>query len=105
MAVNDWNRRSFVSALAWTALGSGLARPSWASSGRGLLKRSGQPGSVVVLGADLAGLAAAWELTEAGHHVTLLEARTRPGGRVLTLREPFADGLYAEAGGMAINAR
>jgi monoamine oxidase len=37
-------------------------------------------------------------LTSAGHGVTILESRLRPGGRVHTLREPFADGLYAEAG-------
>jgi len=60
---------------------------------------------VLVLGAGLAGLAAALELTEAGHDVTILEARTRAGGRVLTLRDPFADGLYAEAGGMAVSGR
>jgi monoamine oxidase len=53
---------------------------------------------VVVIGAGLAGLAAAYELSEAGHHVTVLEARTRPGGRVHTIRGQFADGLYAEAG-------
>jgi monoamine oxidase len=53
---------------------------------------------VLVLGAGLAGLAAAYELTQAGHDVTLLEASTRAGGRVWTLREPFSDGLYAEAG-------
>ena len=32
-----------------------------------------------------------------GHDVQLLEARMRPGGRVYTLRDSFADGLYAEA--------
>jgi monoamine oxidase len=32
----------------------------------------------------------------------VLEARTRPGGRVHTLREPFSDGLYAEAGAARI---
>ena len=57
---------------------------------------------VVVLGAGVAGLAAAFELDAAGHDVTVLEARTRPGGRVLTLREPFADGLSAEAGATRI---
>ncbi|HEV2837367.1 MAG TPA: FAD-dependent oxidoreductase, partial [Pyrinomonadaceae bacterium] len=31
-----------------------------------------------------------------------LEARTRPGGRVHTLREPFSDGLYAEEGAARI---
>lgn len=58
---------------------------------------------VVVIGAGLAGLAAAWELEQAGHEVTVLEARTRPGGRVHTLRDPFADGLHAEAGAVAFS--
>lgn len=56
------------------------------------------PKTIIVIGAGLAGLAAAHQLTQAGHPVTVLEARTRPGGRVYTLREPFTDGLYAEAG-------
>ncbi|HEX3187788.1 MAG TPA: FAD-dependent oxidoreductase [Pyrinomonadaceae bacterium] len=53
---------------------------------------------VLILGAGMAGLVAGYELSKLGHDVTLLEARSRPGGRVFTLREPFADGLYAEAG-------
>lgn len=57
---------------------------------------------VVIVGAGLAGLAAASALTDAGFEVSILEARTRPGGRVHTLREPFADGLYAEAGAARI---
>jgi monoamine oxidase len=59
---------------------------------------------IIVAGAGLAGMVAAYELRQAGHDVTLLEARKRPGGRVLTLREPFADGLYAEAGATRIHA-
>lgn len=51
---------------------------------------------VLVLGAGLAGLAAAYELIEAGYDVEVLEARTRPGGRIRTLRAPFAGGLRAE---------
>ena len=30
--------------------------------------------------------------------MSVLEAQTRPGGRVRTLREPFAPGVYTEAG-------
>jgi monoamine oxidase len=54
---------------------------------------------VVVVGAGLAGLGAAIALAEAGLDVQVLEAQSRVGGRVLTIREPFANGLYAEAGG------
>lgn len=57
---------------------------------------------VLVLGAGMAGLSAAYELKHAGHEVSILEARNRVGGRVHTLREPFADGLYAEVGAMRI---
>ena len=60
------------------------------------------PQKIIVIGAGLAGLSAAYELTEAGHDVTVLEARPRPGGRVYTLREPFSDGLHAEAGAARI---
>jgi monoamine oxidase len=62
------------------------------------LQCKGAPKKVIIIGAGLAGLVAGYELTEAGHEVTILEARLRPGGRVYTLREPFSDGMYAEAG-------
>ena len=57
---------------------------------------------VIIAGAGMAGLVAARELKRAGHRVTLLEAQARVGGRVLTLREPFSEGQYAEAGAMRI---
>ncbi|MDT5123801.1 MAG: monoamine oxidase [Acidobacteriota bacterium] len=57
---------------------------------------------IVIIGAGLGGLSAAYQLTQAGHDVTILEARTRAGGRVHTLREPFSDGLHAEAGAMFV---
>jgi len=50
----------------------------------------------------MAGLVAGYELSKLGHNITILEARTRPGGRVFTLHEPFADGLHAEAGAARI---
>ncbi|PWB76369.1 MAG: hypothetical protein C3F07_03750 [Anaerolineales bacterium] len=54
--------------------------------------------TVTVIGAGMAGLAAAYELQRAGWKVTVLEARGRVGGRVHSLRS-FSNGLVAEAGG------
>lgn len=68
----------------------------------GRLPRSGGRQRILVVGAGIAGLTAALELTRAGHDVVVLEARNRPGGRVRTLRSMFADGLYAEAGAARI---
>lgn len=61
----------------------------------------GKTAKVVVIGAGLAGLAAAYELSEAGHDVHVLEARPCPGGRIMTARDVFADGMYAELGAAA----
>ncbi|HTF61226.1 MAG TPA: FAD-dependent oxidoreductase [Edaphobacter sp.] len=68
------------------------------ASGNTRLERRGNARRVLILGAGLSGLVAAYELVRAGHVVTVLEAQSRPGGRVHTLRNPFSDGLYAEAG-------
>ena len=70
----------------------------------GALARGGVARRVVVLGAGLAGLTAAYELTRAGHDVSVLEARSRVGGRVQTVREPFAENQHAEAGAARIPA-
>jgi phytoene dehydrogenase-like protein len=43
---------------------------------------------VVVIGAGVAGLAAAARLAASGRSVSILEARQRIGGRVYTLHEP-----------------
>ena len=60
------------------------------------------PQRVIVVGAGMAGLTAAYELQRAGHDVVVLEAQSRVGGRVYTMREPFSDGLYAEVGAMRL---
>jgi monoamine oxidase len=69
---------------------------------QGLPATSGPRRRVVVVGAGIAGLVAAYELLRAGHDPLILEAQHRVGGRILTLREPFAPGLYGEAGAMRI---
>lgn len=88
-------RRKFLGQLtvATVAAGSGIAP---------ILTRSVAPKRVIVVGAGLAGLCAAYELVASGHDVSVLEAQARPGGRVQTLRGPFADGLFAEAGASRI---
>ena len=79
-------RRSFLGSL----LGAPLALR--AQAGR----------RVLIAGAGLAGLSAAWELARAGFDPLIIEASARAGGRVRTLREPFAQGLYAEAGAVRV---
>ena len=54
---------------------------------------------VVVVGAGLAGLAAAWDLSEAGVSVLLAEQSTRAGGRIRTVRDVFDDGAWVDVGG------
>ncbi len=59
---------------------------------------------VAIVGAGMAGLAAAHRLAGEGFSVRVLEARERPGGRVHTLREPFEYGQFAEAGAIFVPA-
>ena len=87
------HRRLFLQAAVSTVAASGAA-------GRALAAAAPRaaPESVLVVGAGLSGLAAAYRLRDAGKRVTLIEARAEPGGRVRTLRGYFDDGLYAELG-------
>lgn len=84
---------------------SRIAAAAWVAGcdGRGP-GGSDERAEIVIAGAGLAGLAAARALVRAGREVVVLEARNRPGGRVLTLREPFGNGLYAEAGAVFVPA-
>jgi monoamine oxidase len=94
-------RRQFLRRSAVAAAGAGLIRSPLVGGVTAEIVK-GPAKKVLVLGAGMAGLVAAYELTQLGHEVTVLEARTRPGGRVHTLREPFSDGLYAEEGAARI---
>ena len=91
------DRREFLQFSGMAALGLYSRRSDSLQIGSSVV-RQGAAKRVVILGAGIAGLAAGLELTQAGHDVTILEAQLHPGGRVYTLRAPFSDGLYAEAG-------
>ena len=58
-------------------------------------------GRVVVIGAGFSGLAAAHELTKAGYDVTIVEARNRVGGRVISFSD-LVPGKMVEGGGELI---
>ena len=68
-----------------------------------LTAAQGKPGRVVVIGAGFSGLAAAYELSRAGYTVTVVEARNRVGGRVLSFSD-LVPGKNVEGGGELIGS-
>ena len=77
-------RRTFLRYSALSGASLGLRFPILTT-----MAAVGQPKRVVVVGAGIAGLTAAYELVKQGHEVQLLEARMRTGGRVYSIRETF----------------
>jgi monoamine oxidase len=57
---------------------------------------------IIIVGAGMAGLVAAYELSKTGYDVLVLEANNRIGGRVFTIRDPFSNEQFAEAGAARI---
>lgn len=58
---------------------------------------------VVVIGAGLAGLTAAWKIQQAGEDVVVLEATDQVGGRTLRSDEGWHAGQYADLGGELVD--
>lgn len=85
----ELNRRQFIGASVGLSL---LSKQSFAQKKK----------RIIVAGAGLSGLSAAYELSQRGYKVTVLEGRERVGGRIFTLKEPFLDGQYVELGGELI---
>ena len=91
------DRRRFLEALAAV---SAAPLASLANAAEARAEDGGR--RVVVLGAGLAGLAAAYNLMRHGYDVIVLEAQDRPGGRVQTVRDGFRRGGHAELGAIRI---
>jgi monoamine oxidase len=72
----------------------------------GAVRMAGRVGagkSVVVVGAGFSGLACAYELKAAGYDVTVIDAKDRVGGRVLSFSD-FIEGRNVEGGGELIGS-
>ena len=92
-----------ISACGGSSTPTQVTPPSTGSNDiPGALTQTSAPLNIVIIGAGMSGLIAGYELLRAGHHVTILEARNRVGGRVHTLFEPFENGQFAEAGASRI---
>ncbi|HWZ43753.1 MAG TPA: FAD-dependent oxidoreductase [Candidatus Saccharimonadales bacterium] len=124
--IKAWTRRRFLEAVGRAGGASAVYRtmtaleliPSpdgWAGPAT-LPQSSGRNKTVLILGAGIAGLAAAYELTRAGFQCHVLEAQPQAGGRNFTARRGtgiaeesaehgatrqtcgFDDGLYVNLG-------
>jgi monoamine oxidase len=109
-AVSSPSRRDLLRMIGVTA-GSAAMYQAMSSLGfaadspyRGPIDLQGTPAgaSVLILGAGLAGMSAAYELRNAGYQVQVLEFNGRPGGRNWSLR---GGDSYTELGGFSQECR
>ena len=95
----DHARRRFLGqslgVSAALMLGGCATKPPQAGSGTD---------DVVIVGAGIAGLTAAWRLRQGGVGVRVYEAQERIGGRMFSLRNHFLDDQVCELGGELIDS-
>jgi monoamine oxidase len=93
------SRRQFLSTALVTAAGTAVAGClSWRP-----VRQAEERPRVIVVGAGIAGLTAAYRLHQAGVPVRVYEAQARLGGRIFSLRGRFADAQVVELGGEMID--
>ncbi|MBI3776693.1 MAG: FAD-dependent oxidoreductase [Gammaproteobacteria bacterium] len=92
------NRRDFLKRSVTGAALLSLGAPLLASCSRGAPR-------IVIIGAGIAGLNAAYVLKKSSIDATVYDANDRTGGRILTARDAAGGGFYAEQGGEFIDAK
>ena len=93
-----WDRRRFLK-TAITAAAATAAVPVFSATARGP-----QTPAVIIIGAGTAGLTCAYRLRQKGIAARVIEASTRPGGRMFSLRNFFPDNQLTELGGEYIDS-
>ncbi len=94
-------RRHFLRAAGALTTGTFLSQPSDAYAAIPPMDKNGH---VIILGAGVSGLAAAYQLQKKGIRYTLLEARNRIGGRIFTHTIDEATGMHLELGAEWVGA-
>jgi monoamine oxidase len=94
----QWDRRHFLKSAVAAALGASVT-PIFRASAKG----PNAP-SVVIVGAGTAGLVCAYRLQQQGIAARVIEASTRVGGRMFSLRNFFPDNQMTELGGEYIDS-
>jgi monoamine oxidase len=89
-----WTRRRFLQTAAVAAAGVLVGAPRLA---RAVSSPTGN--EVVIVGAGVSGLICAYRLQQNGVQARIIEAATRVGGRMFSLRNHFPDGQLTELGG------
>jgi monoamine oxidase len=97
LEARDWNRREMLvtTAAATAGIAMGCGRRSTGSA-------SGAH-EVAIIGAGIAGLTAAYRLTQAGVRCRVYEAQNRIGGRMWSLRDHFPENQVCELGGELVD--
>lgn len=95
-----WSRRRFIQTAGKAIVIGSLATSVPLLSCR----REGREVRVVIVGAGMAGLNAAWQLKKSGIDATIYEASNRVGGRMYTARGFFGTGTVTEFGGEFIDS-
>src|SRR3954447_6530925 len=96
MEAARWDRRRFLRTTIAAAAGASL--PINLAMAKGP-----QAPRVVIVGAGTAGLVCAYRLQQAGISARVIEASTRVGGRMFSLRNFFPDNQLTELGGEYID--